>query len=249
MNLHVNHLLPCLLCFGLLTACQDTNETATQANLTNDAQTTAKASAAVPSYSGTVIETMSAGGYTYVQIDTGNETIWAAGPTSTVQLGDVLSISQRMPMRNFHSKSLNRNFDVLYFVDTLGEPTNADTNIQQPHSKLSIPSAVELNIDIAPVDGGKTIAEILEQKSSLSGQSVKVRGKIVKYTRQVLGKDWIHIRDSSGEGDLTITTNNKVSLGDVVVAEGPIQLNRDFGFGYVYDVLMEDATVTVEMVQ
>lgn len=249
MNLNVNRLLPYLLCFSLMTACQDTNETPAETNVASNTQTTPEASTEIASYSGTVIETMSAGGYTYVHIDTGKETVWAAGPTSTVQVGEVLSISQRMPMRNFHSKSLNRDFDVLYFVDKLGEPTNAATNIQQPHNKLSTPSTVKLDIDIAPIDGGKTIAEILEQKSSLSGQSVKVRGKIVKYTRQVLGKDWIHIRDSSGEGDLTITTNSRVSLGDVVVAEGVIKLNRDFGFGYVYDVLMEDATVIVEIVQ
>ncbi len=249
MNLNVNRLLPYLLCFSLMTACQDTNETPAETNVASNTQTTPEASTEIASYSGTVIETMSAGGYTYVHIDTGTETVWAAGPTSTVQVGEVLSISQRMPMRNFHSKSLNRDFDVLYFVDKLGEPTNAATNIQQPHNKLSTPSTVKLDIDIAPIDGGKTIAEILEQKSSLSDQSVKVRGKIVKYTRQVLGKDWIHIRDSSGEGDLTITTNSRVSLGDVVVAEGVIKLNRDFGFGYVYDVLMEDATVIVEIVQ
>lgn len=249
MNLYVNRLIPSLLCFSLLTACQDKNEAPSPTSSPKDIQSTTKNPVDVASYSGTVIETMSAGGYTYVQIDTGSETVWAAGPTSAVNVGDTLSISQRMPMRNFHSKALNRDFDVLYFVDKLGGPTTTGLNIQQPHNKLNTPSAVELNIDIPRIDGGKTIAEILDQKTTLSGQSVKVRGKIVKYTREVLGKDWIHIRDSSGERDLTITTNSKVSLGDVVVAEGQIVLNRDFGFGYVYDVLMEDAKVTVELIQ
>ena len=94
--------------------------------------------------------------------------------------------------------------------------------------------------------GGKTVAEILSQKQALAGQSVRVRGKVVKYSTKVLGKNWIHIRDSSTGADLTITTDGTVKMGDTILADGKLVLDKDFGYGYVYEVLLEDSTVTVE---
>jgi hypothetical protein len=65
-----------------------------------------------------------------------------------------------------------------------------------------------------------------------------------------MGKNWLHVRDGSGaEGtnDLTVTTAGAMpNVGDTVVVTGPVVLNKDFGMGYQYDVLIEDAQVTVE---
>jgi hypothetical protein len=65
-----------------------------------------------------------------------------------------------------------------------------------------------------------------------------------------MGKNWLHVRDGSGaEGtnDLTITTAGTLpNVGDTVVVTGNVALNKDFGMGYAYDVLVEDAQVTVE---
>ncbi len=69
------------------------------------------------SLTGTVLETIDASGYVYVHLDTGKEKVWAAGPPTPIKKGDSLTISTNMPMQNFHSKALNRDFPVLYFVD------------------------------------------------------------------------------------------------------------------------------------
>ena len=65
-----------------------------------------------------------------------------------------------------------------------------------------------------------------------------------------MGTNWVHVRDGSGaEGtnDLTVTTKGEVpKVGDTVVVSGPASLNKDFGMGYTYPVMLEDATVTVE---
>ena len=88
-------------------------------------------------------------------------------------------------------------------------------------------------------------------KSSLAGQSVKVRGQVVKYNSEILGKNWLHLRDGSGsvgknDNDLMVTTSTKVKVGDTVLVEGTVSLNKDFGAGYKYAVIIEDAKVTVE---
>lgn len=103
---------------------------------------------------------------------------------------------------------------------------------------------------IAKAEGGQTVAEVFAQKDSLAGKPVTVRGKVVKVNAGIMGKNWLHVRDGSGaEGtnDLTVTTTGALpQVGDTVVVSGPVTLNKDFGAGYTYDVIVEDAAVTPE---
>lgn len=198
-------------------------------------------------YSGAVIETMNSGGYTYARIDTGSEKVWAAGPKTAIKVGDKVTITRQMPMANYHSKSLNRDFNVLYFVGGF-----AGQDIGSPHNLAHAHTSAGKQVDAGPVpdikiaEGGKSIAEIIAQQEQLAGQRVKVRGKVVKYNPNIMRKDWIHIRDSSTGKDLTITAQAEVKPGDVIVAEGKVAVNKDFGYGYVYKIMLEDASVTVE---
>ena len=127
-------------------------------------------------------------------------------------------------------------------------PTSAPTT--EPHPMPAAPTEeVDLS-GIAKADGGKTVAEVFAEKDQLAGQQVVLRGKVVKSNPGIMGKNWIHVRDGSGaEGtnDLTVTTTGAgASVGDTVLVKGPVSLNRDLGMGYVYDVIVEDAEVTVE---
>ena len=199
------------------------------------------------SYTGAVIETMNSGGYTYVQIDTGDEKVWAAGPVTEIKVGDKVTISRNMPMAGYHSNSLDRDFDVLYFVGGFtGEGVGSPHNLAQAHTSAGDQSDAAPVPNIRKAAGGKSIAEIIEQHEQLAEQRVKVRGKVVKYNPHIMGKDWIHIRDSSTDDDLTITANADVAPGNVILAHGKIVLDKDFGYGYVYEIMMEDAEVVVE---
>ena len=111
----------------------------------------------------------------------------------------------------------------------------------------STKSAESIDVDdIKKAANGITINETLTEKQKLAGETIQVRGMVVKYTPKVMGKNWIHIRDSSSDTDLVVTTSDQVQKGDVVLVSGKLQLDRDFGYGYVYDVLLEDSTVTIE---
>lgn len=130
------------------------------------------------------------------------------------------------------------------------EAPPASVPATEPHPMPAAPTeAVDLS-GIAKAEGGKTVAEVFAEKDQLAGQPVIVRGKVVKSNPDIMGKNWLHVRDGSGaEGtnDLTVTTSGAVpGVGDTVLVKGPLALDKDFGMGYVYDVIVEDAEVTVE---
>jgi hypothetical protein len=193
-------------------------------------------------YSGAVIETMNTAGYTYVRIDTGKEKIWVAAPECKVKVGDKVIIPPGAPMKAYHSKTLNRTFDMVYFV----------SKIMIPGSKGKTSASPPADIDFSGIKkpvGGKTVAELSAQKGVLSGKEVLVRGKVVKFSPKIMGKNWIHLRDGTGaEGanDLTITTMAMAKVGDTVLVSGVVAVDKDFGSGYKYDIIIEDAKVKVE---
>ncbi|HEX9874959.1 MAG TPA: hypothetical protein VGA43_11390 [Deferrimonas sp.] len=203
--------------------------------------------------SGTVTETMNSGGYTYVQVDTGSEKIWAAAPELQVKVSDAVVIPAGMPMKDYHSKTLDRDFDVVYFVDSImvgGEQAlSGEAKMPEGHPVVADTEPAVKIEGIEKVAGGKTVAEIFSGKADLSGKEVAVRGQVVKFSAEIMGKNWIHLQDGTGaEGtnDLTVTTTAMVKVGDTVVVTGPVVTGKDFGYGYKYDVIIEDAKVVVE---
>jgi hypothetical protein len=105
-------------------------------------------------------------------------------------------------------------------------------------------------IRVAKAEGGKTIAEVYAQKADLAGKEVLVRGKVVKAKANIMNRTWIHIQDGTGgEGsnDLTVTTEGEApEVGAIVRIRGVVALAKDFGYGYLYPVIVESATVTLE---
>ncbi len=139
-------------------------------------------------------------------------------------------------------------------VNPHGQNPHAGAGSADPHANLADPRAasaapVEVKrVDRAPGPSGKTVAEIIGQRSSLSGKTVRVRGTVVKMTAGVLGKTYLHLRDGSGDAaagtnDVTITTTATPAVGDVVTLEGVVALDRDIGSGYRFPTLVEDAKV------
>jgi hypothetical protein len=213
----------------------------------------APAPGAPPQTAGKVIETMDAGRYTYVQVDYGQEKIWAAAPKFQVEVGDEVIVPAGAAMTEHYSKTLDRTFDVVYFVTFValtGEGGEAPIPRGRAHAPEGIPGAGIGLSSIERAEGGKTVGEIFDEKASLAGQEVTVRGRVVKFTPGVMGKNWIHLQDgTTGAGDandLTVTSEEMAAVGDTVLVRGVVAIDRDFGFGYKYDLIIEDANVTVE---
>ena len=197
---------------------------------------------------GTVAETMNSGGYTYVLLENSDQHHWVAGPATAVQVGDVLQASTGMAMTDFSSNSLNRTFDVIYFAGAL---QNLSAPAPAVESRPAPVAADAADVDIAPLEDGKDVAWVHANKTDLAGQSVSLRGMVVKYNANILGRNFLHIRDGSGDAadgsnDLTVTSEAETAVGQTIVVTGTIVLDKDFSAGYVFPVLMEDASITVE---
>ena len=217
---------------------------------------TKTAQSAVGGFTGMALETIKADRYTYVQVDTGSEKIWAATPEFLGKVGDTVVVPKGLAMQNFHSKTLERDFEVVYFVGAItvagndqGPSQMAQTSFMHPpKSDKGSKSQTEVS-GITRAKDGKNVAEIFAGSGELAGKQVMVRGKVVKFLPQIMGKNWLHLQDGSGvEGtnDLTVTTETTVKVGDVVLVSGVVSVDRDFGYGYEYEVILEDAEVTVE---
>jgi len=128
-----------------------------------------------------------------------------------------------------------------------GSQQDAGAAMSMPGGHPPATPGAEIDLtDIAPAEGGKTVAQVHAERQSLSGSEVAVRGRVVKYLPSIMGKNWLHLRDGTGEAgtnDLTVTTQATAKVGDLVTVTGQIQVDRDFGAGYRYNVIMEDATV------
>ena len=160
---------------------------------------------------------MDAGGYTYVLVDTGTNKVWAAATKFAVKSGDVVAVPSAMPMSNFHSSSLKRDFPVIYFAEsiTVNGANPAAAKLPPGHPPLGGAGAGDLpaghpspggkmappKMDftgLKPAKDGKTVADIYADASKLAGKSVKVRGKVVKWNANILEKNWLHLQDGTG---------------------------------------------------
>ena len=196
---------------------------------------------------GTVTEKIDAGRYTYVEVDTGEKRVWAAGPQVAVKVGDSVYFPSEMPMVDFASKSLDRKFDLLYMVNAIRVASSATPT---PPAGAADPQPEIAASKLEPVKGGYTVAQIFEQSSDLAGKEVDIRGKVVKFNRGIMGKNWVHVQDGTagpgGANDLVVTTQSDAEVGSTVVVRGIVVTDKDFGAGYSFDVLIEEANLTAE---
>ena len=225
--------------------------------------------AAAETLSGKVVETMDSGGYTYLKLKTAEGEEWAAVREAKVKKGSSVTIVSTMVMRQFESKTLNRKFDRIVFGNLQGSEaasaapamtTNVATAADQKEAMTAAASqhaaagkgpenVGDVKVPKAEGKDAKTIAEVFSQKTALKDQNVTVRGKVVKSASGIMGRNWLHLRDGSGtadkkDSDLTVTTVGAANVGDVVVVKGTVHLDRDFGAGYTYTVIVEDASVS-----
>lgn len=205
---------------------------------------------------GQVAERVDAPPYTYLRLTTAEGERWAAVPQSEVAVGSQVSVANPLPMRNFESKSLKRTFDLVFF-GTLQQPGAAPMGKvpslgtgAAPHAGSGTPPVADMVVAPVPKAPGaeaRTVADVHAQSAALAGKAVAVQGEVVKVNTEIMGKNWIHLRDGSGKGDnadLTFTTQDKAAVGDVVVARGTVRTNKDFGAGYSYAVIVEDAKLS-----
>ncbi|MEE4241540.1 MAG: DNA-binding protein, partial [Desulfopila sp.] len=226
--------------------------------------------------SGTVLQTIDASPYTYLNIKTARDTVWVAIPAAEVQTGEDVSFIQGMVMNDFYSKTLDRTFDSVIFSPGLQQESapphpgkhntaqnsassfadavkkesqqpSATMHSQAQHSAGSAGAIVpfmEVAVEKASGENGYRVEEIFSKAESLDGTEVRVRGKVVKVSPNIMGKNWIHIQDGSGDPmhnshDLVVTSTDTAEVEAVILVQGTLAAKKDFGFGYSYEAIIE----------
>ena len=205
---------------------------------------------------GEVLEVLDANGFTYLRLKTKDGEFWASVTKTAVSKGSEVTVENVIVMKDFKSKSLNRTFPVILLGNLPGAaPANANPHASgggaaNPHAGMNMSKApadvADVKVPKATGANARTVAEVVTKSAELKDKPVAVRGKIVKYNQGIMGKNWIHLRDGSGSAsdnsnDLLVRTTMPAKLGDVVTARGTVRTDQDFGSGYSYKVLVEDA--------
>jgi len=214
----------------------------------------------LPPITGKVVETLSSSGYTYLLLEKGGKKQWVAIPEIFINVGDEVELQGGVDMGEFSSKPLNRKFDQIIFSNGPTENfnkkrkesahKNVDMGQPAPGKKKGTGKVVEgLKVEKAPGEHSYTLQEIMQKRTELQDKTIVVRGQVVKFSANIMGRNWVHITDASGgnwDNKLVITTNDSTDVGDVVTATGLLHNQVDFGGGYYYEVILEQATLKVD---
>jgi hypothetical protein len=261
---------------GLIACGNDTPETipSTQAGRQSQVSVQTPSDAQLAEFSGKVVEKQDVSVYTYVRLDDGaGNQIWAAVPQTQLEIGEQIALQGGTVMTNFSSKTLNRTFEFIVFAPGFvrgsgnktarapggdnGSSSGAVQSEISPHgmteqlssgSSRAIASFSGVKVEKSNAQNGYTVAELFAKAVSLNDQKVTVKGQVVKVSPNIMGKNWHHIQDGTGDPaknthDLVVTSSAIVEKGTIISFEGVLAADKDFGSGYRYDVLIEDAVV------
>ncbi|HUH95672.1 MAG TPA: nucleotide-binding protein [Casimicrobiaceae bacterium] len=218
-----------------------------------------EATAAISALKGEVLEVIDVEAYTYLRLKMVDGEMWAAVNKSSVKKGAEVTINDPVVMENFKSPALNRTFPEIVF-GTLGTAAPAAAPAAPsaaPHGAADVgqihagvgKSIVAGSVKVARAEGasGRTVAEVNANRLALKDKTVTIRAQVVKVNANVMGKNWVHLRDGSGNAadasnDLLVTSKEEPKVGDVVIAKGVVETDVDLGSGYTYKVLVENVS-------
>ena len=262
-------LLISLFSAALPAVCAEQNVPANHPKIELPAQTTTHEH--TDQITGKVLESMNSGGYSYINLqkkDGGK--IWVAVPETKITVGDQMSFKEGLVMTNFQSKTLKRSFDSIIFSNgillqpksevaktppkDLSVPTiNTSTDPKYKQkivtgSQPAVASKEKVSVHRAKGPNAYTVEEVYKNSVRLNTKKIVVRGKVVKASTGIMKKTWIHIQDGTGSQvkgthNLVFTTKGTANVGDVITVNGRVAKDRDFGYGYRYKVILEDAVI------
>ncbi|PCH53844.1 MAG: hypothetical protein COC22_01525 [Flavobacteriaceae bacterium] len=202
-----------------------------------------------------VIEVVQVNSYSYLKIKENSVEKWLAVPTIKAEIGETYFYKGGMEMPDFTSNELKKTFKSVLFLGSISKTKEAVDAKPYQHDpsilKNSKAKAVneKLTLTVESIKDGISISELMKNKKKYEGKTVKIKGQVTKFSAQVMTRNWIHLQDGTdfnGEYDLTFTSSDLVSIGSVVVLEGKVTLNKNFGAGYFYKIIIENAALIKE---
>jgi len=200
-----------------------------------------------------VTEVIQATSYSYLKVKENLAERWVAVSKQDIKVGDVYYYDEALQMSNFESKDLARTFDVIFFVNQISKTPITKTPIAKnpmggamPAHSGKVETEKSSTVTLEKTEDEITVAQIFADRAEFTASEFEIRGVVVKVNKQVMGKNWIHIQDgtnNAGSFDLTVTSQDISEVGNQVTFKGKLTLEKNFGSGYFYDVIMEDAVL------
>ncbi len=182
----------------------------------------------------TVEEVLPTTRYVYLRVKEGKEAFWIATNKQEVSVGEIYFYRGGLLKTNFESKEYKRVFDKLYLVSSI---------VKADHGNQSIPIESEAPEPgkVVEVKGSVKIADLVANPTKYAGKTIQISGQCVKINPNIMGRNWVHLQDGSKDDyDLVITCAAQIPVGHTVTLVGKVVLNKDFGAGYQYDILLEE---------
>jgi len=200
-----------------------------------------------------VLEVLPAQRYVYLRVEEGENIFWIASRKIAVEKEEIYFYRNGLLKTNFESKEYNKIFDEIYLVSNLvaedhskhSSPISQTTvNKENPVKEVkkeNIPTHTEKNVQHK---GSLTIAELVKDPAKYEGHTIQISGTCVKINPNIMERNWIHIQDGTKDDfDLVVTSDIFVPEGSKITIKATVALNRDFGAGYTYDLILENGVV------
>ena len=188
--------------------------------------------------------------YIYLKVQEGEEQFWISTIKQEVLVGETYYYNEALLKTNFESSEHNRVFDKIYLVTNLvsaahgNDPENGTEKTQVEIDKSSKEETESNPKRIIEQKGSIKIAELVNDPKKYEGKTVQISGICTKMNEGIMNMNWIHLQDGSkDEYDLVVTSDVIVEIGKVVTMKALVTLNKDFGAGYKYDLILENGII------
>lgn len=194
----------------------------------------------------TVKEVLPTSKYVYMNVEEDGESFWLATLKQDVEVGEQYIFKDGLLKTNFESKEYNRVFDKVYLVSTITKVGGESSRGKASSDLTKKVNKGNKTLQNISVEGSISIAELIKNKNDFAGKSVILSGVCMKVNPNIMGRNWVHLVDGTmDEYDLVLTTNLKISEGMPVALKGVVSLDKDFGAGYKYDIIIENAELAL----
>ena len=193
--------------------------------------------------------------YLYINVTENEEKFWIATRIMDVVVGETYYFKGGLLKTNYENKEFNRVFEKIYLISgSLVAANHASTSNTSSNNSKSIttqktikpkPTSVKTLSEKIIVEGSMSISELVKNANNLEGQTIQISGLCVKSNANIINRNWLHLKDGSKDDfDLVITTDTFIPEGSIITLKATVTLNKDFGAGYRYDLILENGTIT-----
>lgn len=191
-----------------------------------------------------VTEVLPTSKYVYLKVKEGEEVYWLATSKMEVEIGSTYYYRNGLLKTNFESKEHKRTFDKLYLVSSIVPETHGNASKKKDIEMHAFEGSNQLAGSPSQNSEIISIAELVSNKAELAGKQVTLKGKCTKVNSKIMGRNWIHLKDGSKDDyDLVITSDQEIPVGHEVTMVGTLSLDKDFGSGYYYELLIENGSL------